>query len=197
MSQLLASVRRRGAVIVLVAGLAGCRGGDTSRQSSHSATPSVISTADLPVAPPLPGDNDPAPVSPAPLPENLSLVDRLAREASGRPAGAVRTEALVAALEAKGIAVARTRQVLGKTLHARYCSIAVTTAGVVASVCEFDSSSAALAALKDSEQRFGKPMPNRRLVTNGKSLLTIANLRDAVEDEANAIAATFAALSAS
>jgi hypothetical protein len=191
----LASARRRGAVLALLAAALGCRGADTSRQSSTSAA-SPFSTASLPVAPPLPGDNDPAPPSPAPLPESLSLVDRLAREASTRPAGAVRTEALIAALEAKGVAVARSRQVLGKTLNARYCAIAVTGTGLVASVCEFDSPSAARDAAKDSEQRFGKPMPNRRFVTNGKSLLTIANLRDSVEDEARTVAATFAALTA-
>jgi hypothetical protein len=150
----------------------------------------------LPVPPPLPGDEDPAPEPPAPLPENVSLVDRLAREASSRPAGAVRSEALVAALETRGVKVARSRQVLGKTLDARYCAIAVTAAGLVASVCEFDTAAAAAAAAKDSERRFGKPMPDRRFVTNGKSLLTIANLRDTVEGEASTIAAAFAALTA-
>ena len=148
----------------------------------------------LPVAPPLPGDNDPAPAPPAPLPEALPLPERLAHEAASRPTGAVRSEQLVAALEAKGIAVARTRQVLGRTLNARYCAIAVTGAGLVASVCEFDSPSAAIAAQHDSEARFDRPMPNRRFVTNGNSLLTIANLRDSVADQANTVAATFAAL---
>jgi hypothetical protein len=191
----LAPVRRRGAVIVLVASALACHRADSSRQSSQSNPPS-ISTASLPVPPPLPGDDDPAPQPPAPLPENVSLTDRLAREASSRPAGAVRSEALVEALKARGIAVTRTRQVLGKTLDARYCAIAVTAAGLVASVCEFDSEAAARAAVKDSEQRFGKPMPDRRFVTNGKSLLTIANLRDTVESEATTVAATFAALTA-
>jgi hypothetical protein len=189
MSKLPASPRR-GAVVLLLVGLVACRGDDTQRPKQSLSS----SLASLPVTPPLPGDNDPAPPSPAPLPENLSLQERLAREASSRPDGAVRTEELVAALKAKGVAVARTRQVLGKTLNARYCAIAVTDAGVVASVCEFDTPSDALEAAKDSELRFGKPMPNRRFVTNGKSLLTIANLRDAVESEARAIAATFAAL---
>jgi hypothetical protein len=40
-------------------------------------------------------------------------------------------------------------------------------------------------------------MPNRQLITNGKSLLTIANLGDAVQDQANTVAATFSALHAS
>jgi hypothetical protein len=191
----LASALRRGGVVMLVTGLVACRSSDASRQSSPPASP-PLSSASLPAPAPLPGENDPAPTSPAPLPEALSLGDRLAREASSRPAGAVRSEALVAALEAKGIAVARTRQVLGKTLNARYCAIAVTGAGLVASVCEFDSEAAARTAAKDSEERFGEAMPNRRFVTNGKSLLTVANLRDAVDDEARAIAAAFTALRA-
>ena len=196
MATLLDSVIRRHAVIVLLGCLLGCRGGDTPHHSSASSTAPGFSTAGLPVTPPLPGDNDPAPPSPAAMPENLSLTERLAREAASRPQGAIRTEELVAALQAKGVAVARTRQVLGKTLHARYCGIAVTRDGLVASVCEFGSAPEAAAALKDSEQRFGKAMPNRRLATNGKSLLTIANLRDSAAQEASAVEATFAALRA-
>jgi hypothetical protein len=192
---MLASVHRRGAVIALVVGLIGCRGVDASRQAGNSATPSPATG--FPIPPPLPGDNDPAPASPAPLPEALPLPERLAREAASRPTGAVRSEQLVAALEAKGVAVGRTRQVLGRTLNARFCAIAVTGDGLVASVCEFDSPSAAIAAQKDSEQRFGRPMPNRRFMTNGQSLLTIANLRDSVEPQAQIVAATFAALRAS
>jgi hypothetical protein len=177
---------RCGLALVLVAGLVGCRGGDAppARPASSVARP-------LPAEP-----DDPMPASPAAAPENLSLYGRLAREAESRPAGAVRTEALVAALKDHGIPVARSRQVLGKTLNARYCGIAVTGAGLVASVCEFDSALDARAALKDSEQRFGKAMPDRRLMTNGKSLLTIANLRAAGEQEARSIAAIFTALRA-
>jgi hypothetical protein len=196
MTTLLAPVLRRGAVVVLVAGLIACRNGDPSRSPAPSAASSSLALTSLPVPPPLPGDDDPAPVAPALVPESLSLPDRLVREASSRPAGAVRGEALVTALATRGVAVARTRQVLGKTMNARYCALAVTGAGVVASVCEFDSPSEAKAAIKASEQRFGKYMPNRRFVTNGKSLLTIANVREAVASEAEIIAATFAALHA-
>jgi hypothetical protein len=197
MTKLLASVIGRGAVTVLVASLVGCQGGEASRAvppSSASPAGLPLTLGRLPLSPPLPGDNDPAPVSPAPVPENLSLGDQLAHEASSRPAGAVRSEDLVAAVEAKGVTLVRTRQVLGKTLHARYCAIAVTGSGLVASVCEFDSAPAALAAVTDSGERFGKAMPNRRFITNGNSLLTIANLSDPAGAEAEIIAASFAAL---
>jgi hypothetical protein len=40
-------------------------------------------------------------------------------------------------------------------------------------------------------------MPNRRFMTNGQSLLTIANLRDSLEPQAQIVAAIFAALRAS
>jgi hypothetical protein len=189
------SVVRRDVVLVVLAGLVGCRAGDT-RQTGARPGGAAISTAGLAVAPSLPGDHDPAPPSPAALPDGVSLVDRMAREASSRPATAVRSEALVIALEAQGISVARTRQVLGKTLRARYCGLAVTATGLVASVCEYDSAPEAVAAMKDSVERFGKAMPNRRLLTNGNSLLTIANVRDAVEAEARTVAQAFAALSA-
>src|SRR6185295_14082569 len=201
MTKLLASVLGRGAVTVLLVSLAGCQGGEASRASAPAVAPSSVSPAGLalrlrglPLSPPLPGDNDPAPASPAPVPENLSLGDQLVREASSRPAGAARSEDLVAALQATGIEVVRTRQVLGKTLQARYCAIAVTAGGLVASVCEFDSGPAARAGQTDSEQRFGKAMPNRRFAINGNSLLTIANVSDPLEAEAQTIAASFAAL---
>jgi hypothetical protein len=199
MTKLLASVLGRGAVTVLVASLVGCQGGAASRESPPAAAPSSASPAGLslkglPLSPALPGDNDPTPASPAPLPENLSLGDQLVHEAASRPTGAARSEDLALALEARGIKLVRTRQVLGKTLHARYCAIAVTAAGLIASVCEFDSAPAALAAAQDSEQRFGKAIPDRRFVTNGNSLLTIANLSDATESEAQITAASFAAL---
>lgn len=195
MTKLLTPVIGRGAVALLLACLHGCHSGDTSRESMSSAAPASLAAVDrLPVSPPLPGDNDPAPASPAPRPEESTLGGQLSHEAMARPTGAVRSEDLVAALKSHGVTVARTRQVLGKTLHAGYCAIAVTASGLVASVCEYESAAAARAGLADSETRFGKSMPNRRLLTNGKSVLTIANLQDSVADEARTIAATFAAL---
>lgn len=194
----LASVLGRGAIAVLVVGLCACRGSDASRESA-SAAPANSSQATprgkLPVPPPLPGDNDPAPKPPAEVPEALSLGDRLAREAASRPAGAVRSEDLLEAIKAKGITVTRSRQVLGQTLNASYCAMAVLEDGLVASVCEYESPAAATAAMKHSEQRFHK-VPNRRLLINGKSLLTIANVRDAVENQANTVAAVFSELKA-
>src|SRR5689334_18057924 len=111
----LASVRRRAAVALLAVGLIGCRGGDAPRHADNSAAPSSLAAIGLPVAPPLPGDNDPAPAPPVALPGALSLPEQLAHEAAARPAGAVRSEQLVAALETRGVAVARTRQVLART----------------------------------------------------------------------------------
>lgn len=196
----LASLLGRGAIIVLAVGLCACRGRDASRESAPAGDPSN-SLATLrdkaPTPPPLPGDNDPAPSGPAlPGGEQLSLAERLTREASLRPAGAVRSEDLVVALKAKGITVTRTRQVLGRTLNAQYCSMSVLGEGLVASVCEYETPEAAAAALKYSEERFGRTIPNRRLLTNGKSLLTIANVRDSVENDVKTVAAAFSALNA-
>lgn len=207
MTMLLASFSRCGAVGALVAAVLGCRGADASRESASTATvastkPSVSLPAlrsQVPVPPPLPGDLDPAPAPPVVLPgsHTETLGERLAREAAARPAGAPSAEQLAAALTAKGVSVARTRQVLAQTLGARYCAVALTARGVVASVCELDDAAAVATARRLSEQRFGTAMPNRRFVARGKSLLTIGNLSAGVDDEVSMIAATFAALPAS
>src|SRR5262249_9027480 len=87
----------------------------------------------------------PPAAAPAPLPDPLpagrgegTLDQRLAKEAAERPAGALRAEAVAAALAARGVPVGPLKQVLARPLGARYCAMARTPAGLVVSLCEFD-----------------------------------------------------------
>lgn len=138
----------------------------------------------------------PPPAAPAAATQEaeLSLDERLAREATSRPAKAIRMEDLLAALKERGVAVARTRQVLGGTWGARYCAIAQTENGLGLATCEFDSAEAARAGMAASKARFDKLMPGREAHLNGQSLLTIAPRDPALDDESRTVAATFAAL---
>ena len=130
---------------------------------------------------------------PAPDPEvlRLPLGERLAREANARPPGAVRVEQVLSALERGGITVARRRQVLATTLGAAYCASAVTTTGVALSLCEYPAADVARRGLEYSRRTFDRLIPDRRLLVNGQTLLTVT---PAATAEARAAAAIFAAL---
>jgi hypothetical protein len=122
------------------------------------------------------------------------LGERLAHEAKSRPAKAVRMEDLLAALEQRGVAAARTRQVLGSTWGARYCAIAQTEDGLGLATCEFESAEAARAGLAMSRKRFDSLVPGRETQLNGRTLLTIAPRDPALDEEARTVTAVFAGL---
>lgn len=153
-----------------------------------------------PAAPPSPAASaPPAPAAaPAAAPETgpaLSLADRLAKEASSRPEGAIRLEDVVAALKEHGVSVARTRQVLGSMVGARYCAIAMTAHGLGVAACEFDSPESARAGLVSSQARFDSEIPGRQLLVNGKTLLTVAPAAAALGEESHTVTTLFASLS--
>jgi hypothetical protein len=124
-----------------------------------------------------------------------SIAERLADEARSRPVGAIRLEDLLAKLEEHGVAVARSRQVLADVVGARYCALALTRDGLGVVACEYDSPAAAQAGLADSRAKFDKALPGRRLVTNGKTLLTLTAAQAALEEESKTVTALFAELS--
>jgi hypothetical protein len=106
----------------------------------------------------------------------------------------VRLEDVVAALKEHGVAVARTRQVLGSVVGARYCAVAMTERGLGVAACEYDSADSARAGMVSSQARFDQEIPGRRLLVNGKTLLTVAPA-GADGEEARTVTAIFAALS--
>lgn len=110
-----------------------------------------------------------------PVLARVPLGERLAREASARPARAVRPEQLLAALRDRGVAIVRARQVLASTLGASYCALSVSDAGLVVSLCEFSDPAAARAGAQRSHQQFDGIIAGRRLITQGNSLLTLSH----------------------
>lgn len=130
-----------------------------------------------------PSSVPPAPVTSETPPETpiqrTPLDDRLASEASARPARAVRASALMQALSSQGVAVAPPRQVLASPIGADYCESTVSPSGLVLSLCEFENAASARIGLKRSRELFDRLVPNRVLLENGNVLLTLAGKDDA------------------
>ena len=121
----------------------------------------------------------------------LPLVARLEREARARPTGTPSVEAVMAALERGGLALAERQQVLASTVHAAYCTIAVTPRGAALSVCEYAAEDSARRGLEYSHQVFDRLIPGRRLLLNRKTMLTMTG---AGADEARTASTVFSAL---
>ncbi len=164
---------------VVLLSLVACRDGATT---APQATPPVR----------------PLPAAPAAQPRShLSLAERLAREASSRPDGAIRVEDLTAALARRGVETVRTRQVSAAPVGAAYCATALTRHGLGLAVCEFDTARAAEEGRARSRQLFDRLMPDRTLLVSGSSLLTITRHDDPVlATEAGLATESFAALGA-
>jgi hypothetical protein len=151
---------------------------------SHEAAP----------APAAPRAAEPSP-PPAPAASN-ALVDELKREAADRPTGTPGAETVLALFENNGLAIARRQPVLATPVHAHYCMISSTQVGLSMSICEFDSEAAANAG-RETSLRVFKTIPNRSLVLNGKTMLTLIlpSDTDAIRAERDKARTLFAQLS--
>jgi hypothetical protein len=135
--------------------------------------------------------------APAPPPvQGATLGERLAREAATRPAGALRAERVANALAAGGLPVAPLKQVLARTVGARYCAATHTDAGLGVAVCEFASEADAARGLAYSRETFDRLVPGRRLARNGSTLLTLTRAAPGarLDAEAARAAAIFVAM---
>ncbi len=103
----------------------------------------------------------------------LSLNQRLAREAAGRPSGVISAETVAATLSAAGVPIGTLKQVLARPLGARYCALARTAAGLVVSVCEFDDDVQAARGVDVSRKTFDRLIPGRRLTHKRGTLMTL------------------------
>ena len=103
----------------------------------------------------------------------LSLNERLAREAAGRPSGVISAETVAATLSAAGVPVGALKQVLARPLGARYCALARTASGLVVSVCEFDDDAQAARGVDLSRKTFDRLIPGRRLTHKRGTLMTL------------------------
>jgi hypothetical protein len=116
-------------------------------------------------APPAPPSNGATPAS---------LGDLLVDEAAHRPTGTPRAEDVLAAFAAGGVTVADARQVVARTVHASYCQGGVTAKNTLVAVCEYPSHDAAVAGRAHSLAAFAKLSPDREILVNGATTLTVA-----------------------
>ena len=124
------------------------------------------------------------------------LLQLLADEKTHRPAGTPAADALFDALDKAGIAMQGRAQVLGRTVGAGFCENAHTPQGIVLSACEFTDAAALAKGRAYSETTFAKALPNRILLINKNTLLTINPPPDgsAATPQLDAIKRTFLGL---
>lgn len=124
------------------------------------------------------------------------LLQLLTNEKTNRPAGTPSAETVFAALDKAGIHTQDPSQVLGRMVGAAFCENAHTHEGVVVSVCEFKDADTLARGRAYSEKTFGKALPNRSLVSNKKTLLTInpPDASPATKAQVASIGKLFAAL---
>jgi hypothetical protein len=134
--------------------------------------------------------------TPAADTERLTLAERLMREAGSRPAGALRAEEVATALERAGLALRPMKQVLARTVGARFCMSTQTGAGLGVAVCEFADDADAARGLDYSRRTFDHLIPNRRLARNHRTVLTLTRAQPtpALDDQAARAVQAFASL---
>src|SRR5262245_23184741 len=132
-----------------------------------------------------------APPPPPPAADGLTLAERLAAEAAARPAGTPRVEDVAVALKRAGVAVGPFKQVLARTVGARFCMAGVTPEGMGVAVCEFGDAKDAARGLEYSHRAFDPLIPGRRLERNGHAVMT---LTPSTNRQAARAAAAFASL---
>lgn len=101
------------------------------------------------------------------------MLQLLADEQSGRPSDTPSAERVFDAIQKTGIPVLDPSQVLGRLLGASYCKNAHTDRGIVLSVCEFSDADTLAKGRAYSQKTFSNSLPNRALVANHKTLLTV------------------------
>jgi len=145
----------------------------------------------------------PAPVAQAPAAPGMGmdgvtkpLLQLLADEKTNRPSGTPNAEAVFAALDQAGIHTKDPSQVLGRTVGAAFCENAHTADGVVVSVCEYKDADTLAKGRAYSEKTFAKALPNRALLSNKNTLLTInpPDASPAARAQVDTIGKLFAAL---
>jgi hypothetical protein len=128
--------------------------------------------------------------------DRLPLAERLAREAAARPGSGPRVETVAAALTRSGIPVGPLRQVLGRTIGARFCMVGQTAPGLGVSICEFQDDRAAATGIAMSRRTFDRLIPNRRLERNRGTVLTLTrpSASHELDDQTERLAHLFASL---
>ena len=101
------------------------------------------------------------------------LMQVLSDEKDHRPSDTPSAEAIFAALDKGGIPTQDATQVMGRMVGAAFCENAHTAQGIVVSVCEFNDADTLTKGRAYSQKAFATALPNRVLLVNKKTLLTI------------------------
>ena len=151
-------------------------------QPSPPAPPNLVApVAAAPAAPPI---------------EAPSLGGLLARERGARLPATPAVEQVASAIQRAGVTLPPLKQVLARTVGARYCAASATAIGLAVAVCEFGSEDEAARGLAFSHDTFDRLIPGRTLARNRTTVLTLtpASSSAYVHAQSKRVAATFATL---
>jgi len=128
--------------------------------------------------------------------EAPSLGGLLAGEREGRLPAAPTVEQVAMALQRAGVSLAPMKQVLARTVGARYCAASTTNAGLAIAVCEFAGDADAERGLAFSRRTFDGLIPGRSLTRNRTTVLTLTPASSNADARAQAqdVSKTFATL---
>jgi len=149
--------------LCIVLALAACKGDPSPQTKPHAE----VVSATAPTTEGAPGSQNLAPLA--------GLAARMHDESARRPPVDVTADEVFAALTARGIALASTKQVLAATAAASYCALGVTDDSIAVAVCEYATADAARAGKQLLESRYGKLVPDAVRALNGTTLVTVAN----------------------
>jgi hypothetical protein len=167
--------------------LAGCKS-----EPKKDVAPATATVA--PSATEAPAPQGSASAMPAYPGRAVSLGDKMAQEATARPAGALRAEDVFAAFQKEGMKLKEPpKQHMGSPVGAMYCAGALSEANLAMSVCEYRDEAAAKKGKDESANAF-KAIPNRDIYVNKQTTLTILQNPKGPESEAESkrIVAQFA-----
>jgi hypothetical protein len=172
---------------VLLATVAACKS-EAKKDPAPSPATAAPSTNEAPTAQ---GSASAMPSYPG---RAVSIGDKMAQEATARPAGALRAEEVLAAFQKDGMKLKEPpKQHLGSPVGAMYCVGARSEANVAMSVCEYRDEAAAKKGRDESLAAF-KAIENRDVHVNKQTTLTVLQNPKGPESEAEStrIVAQFA-----
>lgn len=150
-------------LIVIAVAAPGCRRGGPSQPTPGAQGPAQTDAAGV-LGPP-PGIGMDGMTKP--------VMELMREERGSRPTDTPAAEAVFATASKAGVPTSDRMQVVARLLGASFCENARTDRGVVLSVCEFKDAETLEKGRAYSEKTFAKALPNRALLVNRKTLLTL------------------------
>lgn len=184
------------ALALLLGSPSGCKKKDGADDKGPAAMTGPVAAPAIPPPPPAPpaqtvvvgdGGASEAILDPSKAGDWIarSVTPALEQESKTRPAGALKAEDVLAAVEKAGVKLAGRNQALGAIVGAAYCLSADTEKMVGLLVCEYVDDAAAQKGGQLTKQLYNLAMP-MDVIVRGKTAVAITNLTKSAETDAEA-----------